>query len=104
MWNLLQSFLSDDYIENNKTDNQPLKDKTSDTIKNVTKLIINKIQLIKNSKIYINNIDTKLSNFDKRNFIPNIKNFSNITEWKPKVSLVKGIKITINYLLNQKKL
>ena len=36
VWNLLQLCLSNDYIENNKTDNQPLKEKTNDTIKNVT--------------------------------------------------------------------
>jgi len=36
VWNLLQLFLSDDYIENNKTDDQLLKEKTNDTIKNVT--------------------------------------------------------------------
>jgi len=36
VWNLLQLCLSSDYIENNKTNNQPLKEKTNDTIKNVT--------------------------------------------------------------------
>ncbi len=36
VWNLLQLCSSDDYIENNKTDNQPLKEKTNDTIINVT--------------------------------------------------------------------
>ena len=36
VWNLLQLCLSDDYIENNKTDNQLLRGKTNDTIKNVT--------------------------------------------------------------------
>ena len=36
VWNLLQLCLSDDYIENNKTDNQPLKEKTDETKENVT--------------------------------------------------------------------
>jgi leucyl-tRNA synthetase len=36
VWNLLQLCLSDDYIENNKTNDKPLKEKTNDTIKNVT--------------------------------------------------------------------
>ena len=74
------------------------------TIKKVAKLIINKIKLINKSKIYINNVDTKLSDFDKRNFIPDIKNFKRMTKWKPNVSLDKGIQITIDYLLDQKKL
>ena len=33
-----------------------------------------------------------------------IKNFKRMTKWKPNVSLDKGIQITIDYLLDQKKL
>ena len=36
-----------------------------------------------------------MSDFDKRNFIANIKRFKKVTGWSPKISLIEGIKNTI---------
>ena len=65
----------------------------------ITKQVIKYFPTKKISKIQIRK---KMSDFDKRNFVANIKKFKKITGWSPKISLLEGIKNTIFNLIKIK--
>ena len=44
--------------------------------------------------------DKELSDFDKRNFVADHRQFSEITSWTPQICLSEGIDRTLDYFLS----
>jgi len=66
------------------------------SLKQISQIIKDKyFEINPYKKISIKLIKKKLTKFDNRNFVANYKNFKNITGWSPKISLQKGIGMTI---------